>query len=169
MKKKTTPKPIKAHRGRIVYGPRRPPISPWGPRGPRNPWNPWGGGGPRPRPMPWGGPRRLPQPLIRPRGPTDFPVPWGNQLPKNVRKGKLPTDAVDLSRVGTPTAQLPDSARKASQAAQSALRIPNPISQAPTRIANKGMLVPKKKAKGHHDYRKSGYFSKGGIIKKKKS
>ena len=52
---------------------------------------------------------------------------------------------------------------------QSALRIPNPISQAPTRIANKGMLVPKKKAKGHHDYRKSGYFSKGGIIKKKKS
>tara|TARA_B100001250_G_scaffold230856_1_gene198121 strand:- start:443 stop:892 length:450 start_codon:yes stop_codon:yes gene_type:complete len=149
MKKKTTPKPIKAHRGRIVYGPRG--------GGRPKPWNPWG---PRPMPMPWG--NQLPRRPIR-RQPV---------IPPWVRSQMKPAEAVDTSRVkkqldqiGTPTAAV----EPRPMPMQSALRIPNPISQAPTRIANKGMLVPKKKAKGHHDYRKSGYFSKGGIIKKKKS
>ena len=136
---KSTPtkkKPIKAHRGRIVYEPMR-----------------GGGGRPQiPRPFP-GRPRPFPGfPRPRPR-PMPFPFP-----PRRVRRGPQ----IDPRRFANPATskQERDMRRMIAQQQRDAARQfqGNIIRQQglqAQRVGNKGMAVTKK-AIGENDFRKGG-------------
>tara|TARA_R100000742_G_C4232072_1_gene53429 strand:- start:56 stop:523 length:468 start_codon:yes stop_codon:yes gene_type:complete len=141
---KSTPtkkKPIKAHRGRIVYEGRGRPI---------------GGGRPQiPRPFP-GRPRPFPRPF--PGRPSRRPNPFVSGPPRGGRRRTTP-DVVRATQVAprwaNPAAEQALRRAMAERQQRNAAKQFQQGSLQAQRVGNKGMAVTKK-AIGQNDFRKGG-------------